>query len=320
MSTKVRVFAIALALSLAGRAVHAQCKPAVQRLVADRRFDEARAQVAAPSPDDTALECLGRISMAMNRPKEASEFFEKAIKANDRVASHHLWLGNALGNLADSTSKIKLPFLARRVKSEFEKTVALDPTSVDGRSGLVEFYSQAPGVMGGSRERALEQVREIMKLNPMRGHFKAADLYLRDKKTAEAERELITAEQIAPDSAATGYTLGSFYQNQQRWSEAFAVYDRMERRFPAEWLVRFQVGRTAALSGAQLERGERELRGLIASPPPDMTTPTLAGAHHRLGMVLEKGGKKELARSEYQRAVTLAPSNEAAKRSLAALR
>src|SRR6185369_15164710 len=205
----------------------------------------------------------------MDRPSEAKEYFEKAIKINDQVASHHLQLGNAPGDLADSTSKIKQPFLARRIKAEFEKTVALDPSSVDGRYGLVEFYTQAPGVMGGSKEKAQEQINEILKLNPMRGHLKQGELYARDKKDAEAEKEYIAAEQAAPDSSDAGYRLAGFYESHERWNDALAVYDRMEKRFPADWLVRFRIGRVAALSGERLERGEKEFRALIASPPAD---------------------------------------------------
>jgi tetratricopeptide (TPR) repeat protein len=316
--------ALAATLCLAGAEARAQCQPAVEKLNRDRRYEETKTQmqaVVAKNPnDDAAWECLGRITSATGRIKEASGYYEKAIKINDNVATHHLFLGQALGDLADSTSKIKLPFLARRIKAEFERTVALDPSSVDGRSALVEFYTQAPGVMGGSKEKAQEQIREIIKLNPMRGHLKQADLHVRDGKYAEAEKEFIAAEQLAPDSVNAGYNLAGFYQGRQRWADAFTVYERMEKRFPGEWLVRFQIGRTAALSGERLERGEKELRALIASPPADMQKGTLVGAHHRLGMILEKQGKKEQARAEYNAALALDPRNENAKRSLAALK
>lgn len=81
-----------------------------------------------------------------------------------------------------------------------------------------------------------------------------------------------------------------------------------------------RIGRTAALSGEQLERGERELRQLIASPPSGFPRPTLVGAHHRLGMIYERQGKKDRARAEYQAALAMDPANENAKKSLAALK
>jgi tetratricopeptide (TPR) repeat protein len=319
-----RSCAIPAAIVLIGSAARAQCPTAIQKLTAERRFDEAKAlaqaAVAKTPTDDAAWQCLGRVTNDAGRPKESVEYFEKAIKINDKVANHHLLLGSALADLADSTSKIKLPFLARRIKGEFERTVALDPSSVDGRLALVDFYTEAPGVMGGSKDKAQEQIREVMKLNPMRAHHKQANLYLRDQKYAEAEKELVASEQIAPDSTFAGYNLVNFYQVRERWSDVFTVLDRMEKRFPGEWIVRFQVGRTAALSGDRLDRGEKELRALTASPPADMAKNILVAAHWRLGMILEKQGKKDQAREEYNAALALDPKNENAKKSLAALK
>src|SRR3954470_5298983 len=110
MLLRLAVLALLLPLS-----VNAQCSPATQRLLTDRRFDEARsqtqAQLAKLPSDHELLDCMGRISMNLDRGKEAAEWFEKAVKANDKISAHHLMLGNALGSTADSVSKIKLPFL-----------------------------------------------------------------------------------------------------------------------------------------------------------------------------------------------------------------
>lgn len=311
---------LTLTLTLASPEASAQCTAPIQRLIDDKKYEEARTQTLATisraPADHEAHQCLGRVSMAIQRPKEASGHFERAVGLDAKVSSHHLWLANSLGSLADSTSKIKLPFLARRIKSEFERAVALDPTSIDGRAGLIDFYSQAPGVMGGSMEKAWEQVRLIAKLSALRGHFQAAELYGLEKKTADAERELIAAEKENPDSSVAAYNLGGYYQNQQKWADAFATYDRMLKQFPGEANVHFQIGRTAALSGEQLDRGEKELKLFIANPPRDALVGIRAGAHHRLGMIYEKQGKKEMARAEYQQALTIDPRSENAKRSL----
>jgi tetratricopeptide (TPR) repeat protein len=306
-------------LAIAAAPLSAQCSGPVQKLIDDRKFDEARSTVGAGA-DDRAQHCLGMIDVQANRTRDAIGHFEKAVKLNDQSALHHLWLGNALGNVADSTSKIKLPFLARRVKSEFDRAVELDPKSIDARHGLIQFYSQAPGVMGGSMDKAKDQAREIGKLNPMRGHYEMANLFARDKKTAEAEQELIAAERESPDSAVASYWLGSFYQNQARWPDAFAVYDRMLKKYPGEANVHLQIGRAAAISGEQLERGERELKIWLASPPKDAVTATISNVHWRLGMIHEKQGKKDVARSDYGAALSINPSNENVKKSLAALK
>ena len=322
--TTLRWAPIAIAALTAAGSARAQCTSHVQQLVNDRKFSEARTEaqaLLARLPDDDALlHCLGIISIDSDRPREAADFFERAIKLNDKSSAHHLWLGNSLGSLADSTSKFKLPFLARRIKAEFERASQLDPRSIEARNGLIQFYSQAPGVMGGSMDKAKEQAREIGKISPIRGRVAMGNILLGDKKVAEAEAEFVGGTKDSPDSASAWFALGSFYQSQERWAEAFSTYDRMLKQFPSEALVHFQIGRTAAISGQQLDRGETELKSWIASPPKDAATGTIAGAHHRLGMIYEKQGKKDLARAEYLKALAIDPSNKNAKKSLDALK
>jgi tetratricopeptide (TPR) repeat protein len=130
-------------------------------------------------------------------------------------------------------NKLKQPFLARRIKSEFEKAVELDPTSIDGRHGLIQFYSQAPGVMGGSMDKAREQAREIGKLNAMRGHVELGTLLeTKDKDLAGAEYEFAAAITAAPDSSYGFSSLATFYRRQKRFDEAVATWDRLLKARP----------------------------------------------------------------------------------------
>jgi Tfp pilus assembly protein PilF len=302
----------------------AQCSSSIQKLATDLKYDEARAEVLTlvkknPS-DDAALDCMGRLYMAENRSGDAVDWFEKAVKANDGNAQHHLYLGNALGSEAGKANKLRQPMLARRVKTEFERAVALDPNLIGAHEGLLQFYMQAPGFMGGSPEKAKEQASAIMRLNAMRGHFALANLAAHDKDLTTEESELKAAVTSAPDSATAWFSLGAFYQNEKRWPDAFALYDRMIKEQPAEMLAHFQYGRTAALSGENLERGERELRNWLASAASGAPIVTQSGAHMRIGMIYDRQGKKNEARSEYQTALSINPKNAEAKKLLDAVK
>jgi tetratricopeptide (TPR) repeat protein len=116
------------------------------------------------------------------------------------------------------------------------------------------------------------------------------------------------------------YSLGAFYQNEKKWPEAFALYDRMIKEKPAESLPHVQYGRVAALSGENLERGERELRYWLSSAPSGAPIVTQSGAHMRIGMIYERQGKKDAARTEYQTALSLNPKNVEASKMLQALK
>ena len=308
----------ATACLVLGAAAYAQCTPATQRLLVDRKLDEARAglqtELKANPHDDAALDCMGITYMQENKSGPAVDWFEKAVEANDNNAEHHLMLGNALGNEAQNASKFRQPFLARRCKSEFERAVALDPTLVDARIGLVQFYTFAPGIMGGSAEKADDQMREILKLNPMRGHVQAAWIAQQHKDSATQERELLAAMRAAPDSVAPYGPILNLYAAQKRSDEVFALSDRLMQIKPDEVTAHFFYGRAAAVSGKNLERGERELKTFIAKMPASMSNTVQAGAHHRLGMIYEQLGNKDAARAEYQTAVSINPKNEDAKK------
>jgi tetratricopeptide (TPR) repeat protein len=272
------------------------------------------------NPNDADALCYtGRIALQQGRSNEAVDWLEKAIRIDDRKAEYHVWLGAALGEEAQRASKFRQPFLAKRVKTEFERAVSLDPRNVAARFGLVQFYAIAPGFMGGGMDKARQQVSELAAISPLQGHVGAAFLALRAKDNAGAEREYEGAIAAAPDSALGYLSLGALYQRLERWNDAFATYDRLLERHPDDMSAHYQIGRTAALSGQNLDRGEQSIKLWLAKPPRNAPRATMAGAHHRLGQIYEKRGRRDAARAEYEEAVRLNPNNEDAKKSLAAL-
>jgi tetratricopeptide (TPR) repeat protein len=304
--------------------LRSQCPAATQKLLTDRKLDEAEAEARAAvkqnGSDEAALHCMGRVLLDRNNSGAAVEWFEKAVKANDRSAQHHLWLGNAIGTEAQKASKLRQPFLARRIKTEFERAVALDPTLIEARRGLVQFYTKAPGVMGGSAEKANEQIAEIEKLNPMRGHFERASLAESNKDIATAEREYLAATKAAPDSTVAFNTLGAFYRRQKKWADATAAYEHVLAIKPDAYNAHLSLGGIAAASGENLERGEREIKEWLAAAPKDAPIINVSLAHQWLGKIYETQGKKDAARAEYQMALSANPKNEDAKKALAAVK
>ena len=311
--------------SLALKATNAQCLPSIQKLVDDDKFDEARSEVQAllakNEKDDAALHCMGRIYMEMDKPGDAIGWFEKSVAASDKLSSHHLWLANALGAQAPHTNRLKLPFLARRVKSEFDKAVALDSSSVDARRGLVMFYSQAPGMLGGDVNKAKAQAREILKLNAMRGHVEMAGLLeSKDKDTVSAEQEYTAAIDAAPDSTFGYGNLAQFYRRHKRYADAIAVYERLLKVRPDWANAHLNIGYNLVLWGEDIDRAEREVKQWFAEPPKSAPLPTVSFAHYVLGMAYERQAKKDSARVAYQTALSINPRNNDAKKALDALK
>jgi tetratricopeptide (TPR) repeat protein len=301
--------------------VHAQCAPPVQRLVTERKFDEARTEIQAQlkrAPnDDAAMDCFGRILTEQGQAGDAVDWLETAIKANGRSAEHHLALGHALRIQAQDAGSLRQPFLARRMKSEYEQAVALDPNLVDARHWLLTFYANAPGMMGGSLASAREQAAAILKLDPVRGHVDYAAIAEQEKDFAGAEKELLAAIAAAPNSATPYEATGSFYRRRERWADAIAIYEKLLKAKPDAVNAHLSLGRIYVTALKDDTRGEKEVRLWLANQPKDASPINISNAHYCLGLVHEHGGRRDQARAEYQAALAANPKHDDAKKALA---
>ena len=120
----------------------------------------------------------------------------------------------------------------------------------------------------------------------------------------------------APDTFRPYSALANWYAKDKRWPEAFAALEPYIKKHPEDPYGPYGVGRIAALSGQQLDRGEKGIRAFIAQPPKDAGALVLSGAWRRLGVVLEYQGKRAEARSAIEQALKIDPRNEEAKKAL----
>ena len=245
--------------------------------------------------------------------------FEKAVKAEPNEPVYHFWFGRATGEQAQRANPLRQPGLAKRTKGEFERAVALDSTYVPARQGLVEYYLAAPGFLGGSIDNARIQANAIAKLDPYRGGDALADVAIAAKDTAGLIRARESLVAQFPDSTESHLILIQIQQVRKQWAQVWTLVDRFEKARPDLPIVRYVVGRTAAETGEQLDRGESALRSYLEITPKPKE-PSLAAAHWRLGMIAEKRGNTALARQEYQTAATMDPNLKQAKEALARLK
>jgi len=148
----------------------------------------------APGPERTFLEGKALLdsgdAAALDR---AISLLEAAVKARDGDARWHHVLGLAYGRKAQ-TGMLAGARYAGKVKAEFERAVALEPSYLPARRGLMEFYLAAPAIMGGSEARAEEQAREIEKLDRFAGAVAWAALH---RKRGEWEAYLRQVDEAA---------------------------------------------------------------------------------------------------------------------------
>lgn len=259
---------------------------------------------------------LGRIAFDQREFKESSNYFEDLSDDYPNVADYHYWYGNALGRLAQESSMFRQGIMAPKIKNAYEKAVSIDPKNIDAHLSLIEFYTLAPGIMGGSWEKATETAEVIKGLDPAQGHSAMATVWLRQEEYEKAEKEY---QQAIKYDNRYAFTLGYFYQGQQAYDKAFDLFQQVYQEDTTMVGALYQIGRTSAFSGTNTELGIESLESYLTKElPPNMPSPSAAWM--RMAMIYEKKGDENKAVELYTKSLELDENMEESKKGLARLK
>ena len=313
----------------------------------------AETRIKSKPNDVEALRVLATIRAQQRRFDEATKLAEQAVAAAPNDADAHYALGQVAGIHAQFSSVLKQPGLAGRFKKEAEKTLALNPNHEDAIEGLVEFYRQAPGIMGGDKKKSAAFADRLIQVNPTAGWLEKADIAFDDKDTTAGEsclrkavaakgeprakislanwliqswRKPDEAERLAREALEAepwrtgGWALLAARQTyQKRWPELEATLAHAEAAIPGNLGPHYQAARVMITEKTDAARAEALLRCYLTVEP-EIGAPSFAGAHWRLGQALEQQGKKPEALAEIQTALKLDPKLEGAKQDLKRLK
>ena len=314
---------LAAALIFAVTSVAAQ-ERTPQWLYDHGHIGEARAvaqkRIAANPRDAVALAWLARTQTVMGDVKGAIASAEKAIAADPKYTGGHLALAEALGDEAERVSIFRQLPMARRIKKSLETAVALDPKNIDALNGLMQFYLRAPGIAGGSSEKADAVAAQIGAFDVSRGYIAQASLAIGRKqqdrvealyvkaveanrnslparnmlagyfagnaaKQSEAETHAKAALAMDPDLVSPYRVLAVVYARAKRWADLDAILAQSDRHHPSNLTAMFAAAQTLVRSGADRPRAERYLKRYLSQPPE-------AGApsHDAARRLLERAG------------------------------
>ncbi|MBZ5522352.1 MAG: tetratricopeptide repeat protein [Acidobacteriia bacterium] len=285
---------------------------------ADDALRELQLRIQKNPADAEAFNLMGRVYFQLELWDDAIHAAEKSVELLPSSSEYHQWLGRAYGEKADSIGSFGAMSLVRKVKNEFERAVALDTrvANLSARADLAEFYIEAPGFMGGDKDKAADLAQFVMKYDAAQGHYIAARLAQERKDKAVAEQEYKAAIEASGNSAHSWINLASFYRKAGRHEDMESAVNRA---------VAAPAGNGISLfDGASLLlRDRRNFSGAI-----DMLHRYLAlenqseegpafVAHFLLGMLLEKQGDKQTAAKEYRAALAMASQYKKAQDALA---
>jgi|TARA_B110000902_G_scaffold85930_1_gene101917 tetratricopeptide (TPR) repeat protein len=140
------------------------------------------------SPQDLELlELMGDAYGFQSNWDKAATYYKELRDLDATNATYHYKYGGVLGKLAKEGSKLKALGLISKVKTSFLKAAELDPNSINIRWALVELYTQLPGFLGGSYNKAMVYASELEQLSKPNGYFAKAYIYENSDRAALAK-------------------------------------------------------------------------------------------------------------------------------------
>lgn len=332
-------------------AIPVSAADSVEELIEKGHYKRAEALVRMQlqqNPSDPLANCLmSKIDVAFSRYDEAIAHAEKAVAVDNGSGKFHAQLEDALGAKTGDpkAGMFQKMSVARRMRQEADIALKLDPKNLDANEDLLEFYLEAPGIVGGGKDKARDLAARAIQTDPGLGYYLQAQVAQHEKRWTEAERllkqvlqtdakhyqaraqladlylnenppQLPQAEEQARqamklDSQRVGgyATLVVVEVKQARWKDLEPTLADSEKNVPDDFAPHYQAGKAMLLSGdgQELQRAEACFRKYLTQDP-EAGTPPLAAAHWRLGQVLEREGRKDEARAELQAAVKLDPN------------
>jgi tetratricopeptide (TPR) repeat protein len=282
---------------------------------AERLFLDA---LSLSKNDARAENGLAVVGLLRGDSDAAIEHARKAIKRDKKNAEYHLTLANGYG-LKAMKGGMTAMFYGGKYKQECELAIKYDPESVAAYMAILQFYVLAPPIAGGGRDKAEQTVATIARLDPLSGHLARAFVARQNKDLAGAEREYLAAARLDSQDPKGWRSLGMFYIDVRRYKDAIEVGERILTLAPDDLATVYQLAKAHLLLGDDLSAAESGFKRYIAAENRP-AAPDLASVHWRLGMVYEKGGRFGEARAEWQRALTIDPSNKNAAADLDTLR
>jgi tetratricopeptide (TPR) repeat protein len=281
------------------------------------RFREASAALedaVRQDPENASLQLLlARCYYELGDWDRAASYAESAENLEPQNAEAHLWLGQIYGRKAEEERSFRL---AVRTRKEFEKAVSIDPSNLDARRDLMEFYLDAPWILGGGKGKAKRQVEAIAALDPVAGTLAQAHFDEKTGQVPEAEAEFRRVIDLKPSQVGPYLEVADFFESRQDVAGMATAVAAARKVNASDPRLSYYQGAIDVLQGARLDEAERDLKMYLTGVPHRSDYPSPASALSLLGQLYERLGKPQLAAQQYHAALQLDPHFSAALRGL----
>jgi cytochrome c-type biogenesis protein CcmH/NrfG len=300
-----RIALLAIAMGICSLA--AAAAPAPDALLAQGRIDDAITSLEtklSSTPDDAqAHNLLCRAYFILDNLEAAVRACQKAVSLEPSNSDFHLWLGRVYGEKASHSNFFSAAGLAKKTHNEFETAVRLDPNTLEARADLAEFYVEAPGIVGGGKDKAEQQAREMARLDPAQGELVEAWIAEKNKDLSGAEDHFRDAARLSGGKPGAWLNLAQFYR---RTGHMDKMQDAVEHAIRANG-----SDRVLMQAAEILNRSKRDVPRAVELLQKYLSKQTVEDApafkaHYLLGTIYEEQGNNAAAAREYRSALALA--------------
>ena len=170
--------------------------------------------------DPVALHYLGKIALSEGEFDDAEEYIEKAQEYAPNDATVYFDTALIMGAQAQDSSIFSAPGYAKDALKAFKKAAELEPQTLKYRQGLMSFYLQAPGFLGGDEDLAMDEAKAIAQIDGAAGFIALANVYQSTDEEEQLKAHYALADENFADNASIYYSRGMYYQSQEDFAKA----------------------------------------------------------------------------------------------------
>lgn len=214
------------------------------------------------NPNDTkSLELLGTIYVIQEDWEAATQLYRNLVSIDSSNAEYHYQYGNSLGNKALKSNVLSAYMMKNTIENEFLTAVSLDENHIDAIWALIVYYTELPGIFGGSLEKANYYINQLESLSEV-------DFYLANGYVFEEENEFLLSEEsylkaIKVGGSITCYQkLISLYEKEKEYQKAISYLEIATNKH--QWNnFKYQIGNIVATHQIELDKGVESLKAYI---------------------------------------------------------
>ncbi|MGH9354799.1 MAG: tetratricopeptide repeat protein [Terriglobia bacterium] len=247
----------------------------------------------SPATATAEMEMLvARCDFELGDLNGATAHAEQAVRIDPTNAQYHLWLGRMVGSEAGRERSVTL---AMKTRKEFEEAVKLAPSNADARRALMEYYLDAPWILGGSKAKAEEQAAAISQIDPIEGLLARARMDQAAGQPHQADSDYRQAIQAKPQRLGPYFEAANFYLRRHDADGLTQAVEGAAAVNASDPRIEYYRGVAHVLAGTQLASAQRELEDYLANAQARRNFPSHADALSWLGKLYERTRRTQLA-------------------------